>query len=99
MHVHIFTEDLVSFTFALIYSCLYSVEKRNGDVGEISSSGCETCNQTDPNGGEGSVQPPTGKEKPEKEDEQDTVVLQLGRTMKNLVLWIVKIVGAAKEEN
>ena len=60
MHVHIFTEDLVSFTFALIYSCLYPVEKRNGDVGEISASGCETCNQTDPNGGEGSVQPPTG---------------------------------------
>ena len=67
--------------------------------GERSDSGSQACNRTDPNGSEGSVQPPTGKEKPEKEDEQDTVVLQLGRTMKNLVLWIVKIVGAAKEEN
>jgi len=45
------------------------------------------------------LQPPTGKEKPEEEEEQDTVVLQLGKTMKDLVLWIVKIVDAAKEEN
>ena len=45
------------------------------------------------------MQPPTGNEKPEEEDEQDTVVLQLGRTMKDLVLWIVKTVDAEKEKN
>ena len=73
----------MSFTFALFYSCLYSVEKR----------------KEDPNGSEGSVQPPTGNEKPEEKDDQDTVVLQLGRSMKDLVLWIVKIVDTAKEEN
>ena len=67
--------------------------------GELSYSGSQTCNRTDPNVSEGSVQPPTGTEQPEEENEQDTVVLQLGRTMKDLVLWIVKIVGAAKEEN
>ena len=94
----------MSFTIAivLLYSCLYSVGKRKGDVshgGELSDSGSKTCNQTDPNVGEGSVQPPTGNEQPEEEDEQDTVVMQLGRSMKDLVLWIVKIVDAAKEEN
>ena len=99
MDVHTLTEDLRSFTIVLLYSCLFSVEKRKGDVGEVSASGCETCTQTDPNGSEGSVQPPTGNEQPEEEDEQDTVVMQLGRSMKDLVLWIVKIVDAAKEEN
>ena len=92
----------MSFTFALFYSCLYSVEKRKEDVshgGELSDSGSQACNRTDPNVSEGSVQPPTGNEKPEEKDEQDTVVLQLGRTMKDLVLWIVKIVDTAKEEN
>ena len=76
----------MSFTIVLLYSCLYSVEKRKGDVshgGELSDSGSQTCNRTDP----------------KEEDEQDTVVLQLGRSMKDLVLWIVKIVDAEKEEN
>ena len=67
--------------------------------GELSDSGSQTSNQIDAIGSEGSVQPPTGKEKPEEEDEQDIVVLQLGKTMKDLVLWIVKIVDAAKEKN
>ena len=53
--------------------------------GELSDSGSQACNRTDP--------------EPEEEDEQDTVVLQLGRSMKDLVLWIVKIVDAEKEEN
>ena len=102
MHIHILTEDFNEFYICPLYSCLYSVEKRKGDVshgGELSANGCENSNRTDPNGCEGSVQPPTGNEKPEEEDEQDTVVLQLGRTMKDLVLKIVKIVEAAKEEN
>ena len=51
--------------------------------GELSDSGSQACNRTDP----------------KEEDEQDTVVLQLGRSMKDLVLWIVKIVDAEKEEN
>ena len=82
MHVHIFTEDFSEFTIVL----LYFAEKRKGDVshgGEVSDSGSETCNRTDP----------------KEEDEQDTVVLQLGRSMKDLVLWIVKTVVAEKEEN
>ena len=78
----------MSFTIVLLYSCLYSVEKRKGDVshgGELFDSGSQTCNRTDP--------------EPEEEDEQDTVVLQLGRSMKDLVLWIVKTVDAEKEKN
>ena len=67
--------------------------------GELSDSGSQTCNRTDQNVSEGSVQPPTGNEQPEEEDEQDTVVLQLGRSMKDLVLWIVKTVDAEKEKN
>ena len=66
---------------------------------ELSDSGSQTSSQIDAIGSGGSVQPPTGKEKPEEEDEQDIVVLQLGKTMKDLVLWIVKIVDAAKEKN
>ena len=67
--------------------------------GELSDSGSQACNRTDTNVSEGSVQPATGNEQPEEEDEQDTVVLQLGKNMKDLVLWIVKIVDAEKEEN
>ena len=76
----------MSFTIVLLYSCLYSVEKRKGDVshgGELSDSGSQTCNRTDPN----------------VREDIDTVVLQLGRSMKDLVLWIVKTVDAEKEKN
>ena len=102
MRVIILTEDINEFYICPFLLCLYSLEKRKEDVshgGELSDSGSQACNRTDPNVSEGSVQPPTGNEKPEEEDEQDTVVLQLGRTMKDLVLKIVKIVEAAKEEN
>ena len=40
--------------------------------GELFDSGSHACNRTDPNVSEGSVQPATGNEQPEEEDEQAT---------------------------
>ena len=69
------------------------------DDGEGCVSGCVNCNQTSSDGCEGTKQPPTEDEETDETDELDNVVLQLGRSMKELVLGIVKTVNEAIEDN
>ena len=58
-----------------------------------------TCNQTNSVGFEGTEQPPTDEEDSDEPDELDSVVLQLGKSLKELVLGIVKTVDEATGEN
>ena len=80
-----------------MFSCapIYSAEKEAvvPDNGEGSVSGRVNCSQTNSDGCDGTEEPATD------EDELDSVVLQLGRSMKELVLGIFKTVKEATEEN
>ena len=74
---------------------IYSAEKEAvvPDNGEGSVRGRVNCSQTNSGGYDGTEEPATD------EDELDRVVLQLGKSMKDLVLGIFKTVKEATEEN